>query len=311
MPNTKHYPAGSPKGGQFMPKDENVAETAEVEVPKFRKSGAPRKPKGLTFVEGFSLDDLFNTLEDLNQSMNVGNLTTAQEIEDNVEKFFSKNVIEHIDSLDGKSSGCAKWQFHPKSNSYVSLNLYTCVFGKYRYPDNHANFLTQEEYNQKASDYMNYERIYRGFTSTGDKMKNILTSYCTADINNLDIYGNGVFGTNVYTTTDRGYAHSYAGSYGTLVYGLVDKNARYINSSNLNRIMNNINYDNLKAKVSTHLRNNGLSNERADEISRHFASALRSDQSLVAILLGYDYQISDGHQRNILNLKKWYIRKDF
>ena len=268
----------------------------------------------IEFLSDTALEDFMSELEDLNQMSSIPPLNSLQEVEDNIEQFFSKRVVDQLDRLVNRSANCQPFQFHPKANPWVNLNIYTCVFGKYRYQDNHATYISQSEYLKMARDTANFAKVYRGITSQGARRQSILDSYATMDIDNLDIYGNGMYGTNVYTTLSIQYARSY----GTPIMGLVDKNARSIESDDLHAIRSGFDFTNMEKRVVTHLQGMGLTPERSGEIAHYFVSAVKNDISLVAILLGYDYQYGDGsyngypnHQRNILNLKKWYIVKEY
>ena len=326
--NPNHAPAGAPGGigGQFVSGPQAGGETEQEQqqaqapvkkkaTTKGKKKATFKKKAAPTLKSSDALAQMFAKLQDINQSINVPPLSTVKELEDNIEKFFSKQIINHIDSLDGKAQDCSAYQFHPKSNPRVCLNIYTCVFGKYRYPDNHAHYVDDATYQKMAADVNNYSKVYRGISSLGQKRKDILDSYVSNDINNLDIYGNGCYGTNVYTTLSPEYARSY----GTPIYGLVDKNARSIFSNTLENMQSSLDTTTIVQKVEAHLINQGLEQNRANQIARHFGQALKNDISLLAILLGYDYQYGDGayasaknhHQRNILNLSKWYIRREF
>ena len=299
--NPNHAPAGAPggTGGQFVSGPEaGGAPAKKATGKKFAKK--PKKVTPTIKVEG-GLEALLAQLQDLNQGISVGPLTTVEEIDQNIEKFWSKKVIEHVDRLFGNATGyCGDGQFHPKSNPNVNLNLFTCVFGKYRYPDNHAHLVTKEEYDRLSQDTSRWEKVYRGFTSIGPKRKNIMKGYLTADINNIDIYGNGVFGTNVYTSTDYGYSYrDYASRDDKRVlYCLVDKQARIIDAHTLSSLMRNklskdYNYvtqkyeekplaKSIRNKVYQHLMNNGMEDNRADDIANAFVAQLGSDMSLLA-----------------------------
>ena len=322
MANNKHYPAGTSKGGQFMEKDsaavpgEGEDENSSSQTPA-KKRVVKKKPKIQELENKGGFGAFFAQLQDLNSTAQVGLLNDENEIEQNIEKFWSKNVTTHIDRLYGTTSSCASYQFHPKSNSRVNLNLFTCVFGKYRYPDNHAKLISQEEYDRLSQDSANYTRVYRGFSSEGEKRKAIINGYTTADVNNIDVYGNGVYGTNIYTSVDYSYSLSYANyDSSKVLYCLVDKNAKYIDDVSLNKIQRKLQNNSALCqsiidKTKNQLIKNGVAEDRADRISKSFEKSLTSDDSLLAILLGYDYQISSGRsQRNILNLKKWLINKE-
>ena len=334
--NTDGNPWHDEATGEFTEADGGSSKKGKSAKGKGKVKGSTKfqKKPALKVKEGFSLADMFAKLQDINSGISVGPLNTAEEVEQNIEKFFSKQVIGHLDRLFGKSDSYNKWQFHPKSNQRVSLALFTCVLGKYRYPDNHAHLLKPADFDKLALDTQNYTKVYRGFSSEGEKRNNIMKGYLTADINNIDVYGNGCYGTNVYTTTDYEYALGYADySSSKVLTCLVDRNARKVLTNDLSKEMHKIQDDghseydsngnykgwvsnerplmtSMKQKLEAHLINNGIDPERAKEMAEGFKENLQGDVSLMAILLGYDYQISEGgkRQRNILNLKKWYIR---
>lgn len=308
--NPFHKPAGSSDGGQFTSGPESGTKAGE-------DSQVEEDPDLAILAElGLSQDDLASLgaeLEDLNQVSSIPPLNSLDEVEANIEQFFSKRIVSTLDKMVGADPTCSSYQFRPKSNPHVYLNIYTCVFGKYRYQDNNAHYISAEEYNSLANN-LNFSKVYRGITSQGQKRRDILDSYTSFDVDNLDIYGNGMYGTNVYTTLDINYARSY----GTPIYGLIDKRARTINSGTLQSIRYGYDFTNMETRVNAHLKNMGLTDERAQKIAHNFVKAIQNDISLLGILLGYDYQYGDGssggfrdHQRNILNLSKWYIRKEY
>ncbi len=335
--NKNHAPAGAANGagGQFVSADDassqqaqaqTTATAAKKKAPVKKKAAAKKKATGqgprvkkkdeeyeaLAKAFGSKFGVFMEKLNDFSQSSEVGFLSTPQEITGNIGKILSKNVVSHIDRLYGQSTNCSSYQFHPKSNPHVNLNIFTCVLGKYRFKSNHAHFVDAQEYDKMQYD-PRYEKVYRGITSTGEKRRNILNGYTTYDINNVDIYGNGIFGTNVYTTTRYTYASGYAYGDSGIIYGLVAKDAKTCDSVSLNSEKSTFirRYgDEMKSAVKKAFENGGVDSDRAQRIADSFVKSVQTDVSLYALIKGYDYQISDGHQRNILNLNKWYIRRE-
>ena len=328
--NTDGNPWHDEATGEFTEADGGSSKKGKSAKGKGKVKGSTKfqKKPALKVKEGFSLADMFAKLQDINSGISVGPLNTAEEVEQNIEKFFSKQVIGHLDRLWGtnKSGWGEKWQFNPKAHPDVNLALFTCVLGKYRYPDNHAHLLSPTDFAKLEADTEHFRKVYRGFKSEGEQRKNIIKSYITADINNIDIYGNGCYGTNIYTSTSYNYSLGYADYKAEKVlHCLVDRDARKVRSEDLSKEMSKVqdDYDwntskytkkplaiSMKNKLEAHFINNGIAPDRATEMADGFISNLQHDISLMAILLGYDYQISERHdsQRNILNLKKWYIR---
>ena len=267
---------------------------------------------GLKIKSGQTFEGLADRLKDLNKSSDVPKLTSARDIESHITEFFSKQVIGKIDALYGSSSDCASYQFHPKSNPCMTLEIFPNVLGKYRYKDNHAKMVSANDFYNLARTMSRREMIYRGISSRGEKARNILKSYARIDLNNFDYYcpnGGNCYGSNVYTTVQRSYAASYAWG-GTMIEGILDtKNAWSMSYDAVCRVQSSINTSAIQTSVATHLQQNGLSPDRAQRIAKAFSNAISQDPGLVAILMGLDYYVADGHQRNLFNLSKWIIKE--
>lgn len=277
--------------------------------------------------EGTNLQHLVDRLKDLNQVADIPKLFSARDIESNIEMYFSRQVSDKLNEMWGMSSDCGDWQFHPKSNPYVSLNLFTCVLGKYRYKDNHARLVSAEEFdkilnpnefNMLMSQFYYYgdrsvstlkdlQPIFRGLSDSMQRRYNIIDSYATMDLNNYDIYGNGMYGTNIYTTVSMQYAKSY----GKPIYGILDtRGAHWMDQRQLGEIQRNLNPTTLEPRVAQRLILNGIDEDRAKKIAKSFCVSIQRDISLISVLLGLDFQVCDRHQRNILNLNRWYIKEE-
>ena len=319
--------------GKFTSPNDTGDKIEKIESKVKLKEGidlnAFKKPS-IKMKQGTNLQGLIDRLNDLNQVANIPQLRSARDIESNIENYFSKQVSDKLNEMYGMSSNCASYQFHPKANQNVDLNLFTCVLGKYRYKDNHAHLLSQEDFDKllspndfnilmnqfsgygyygsaNAGTIKDLQPIFRGITSSGEKRQNILKSYGTMDLNNYDIYGNGMYGTNIYTTVNINYARSY----GQPMYGILDtRGAYYMTENQIRTIQSNIDVTSLGQRVEQKLLRNGLTQDRANRIANSFIKAIKTDMSLVSVLLGLDFQVCDRHQRNILNLNRWYIRNE-
>lgn len=314
--NTQGNPYHDEGTGEFT--SANGSGQAQSKKPTFK----------FTFKEGFDLKSALagakedkkkeqttgaiGKLADLAQVRNIPMLRSARDIEDNIEKFFSNIVTDKIVSLYGKSNDCSSFQFHPRNNPNMILEIFPNVLGKYRYKDNYAKIVAPNDF-QKLLNSRQYTQIYRGISSTGEKARGIVNNYGTLDLNNFDYYcpsqGN-CYGSCVYTTISYSYAQSYANyGRGTMIEGLLEPNASYMRYSQLSNIRSSINFQNVEDKIRNHLVSKGQDSEISRRIARSFRKALEVDNGLVAVLLGLDYFIADdSHQRNLLNLNKWIIR---
>lgn len=298
--NTQGNPYHDEETGEFTSPGSSSSTPTPIEAPQGLK---------LKIKQGVNVAGI---ISELNQVSNIKRLTTSDEIEENITQFFSKTVVEKIDSLYGKTAGCASFQFRPKANPNIILEIFPNVLGKYRYKDNHAHIITSEQY--KTMVYSGkYNRIYRGISSSGERARNIINNYGTIDLDSFDYYcpnGGNCYGSNIYTTVNMSYARSYSGYQGTLIEGVLDeKNSWSMPYDSVRKICNNLNEQNISDKVSKHLESVGLESDRANRIGKSFARAVKNDAGLVAILMGLDYYIADGHQRNLFNLNKWYIKE--
>lgn len=307
-------------------KDELETIESKIKLKEGVDLGTIKKPT-IKMKQGTNLQQLVERLQDLNQVANVPKLRSARDIEGNIEEFFSRQVTDKINESWGLSSNCGEWQFHPKSNQHISLNLFTCILGKYRYKDNHAHLVSSEEFdkilspndfnvlmnqffyygNSSSEVIKDFQPIFRGLSDSYDRRMKIIDSYGTLDLNNYDIYGNGMYGTNIYTTVSMQYARSY----GQPIYGILDtRGAYYLNQRQLGIIQNDLDVNVLEPKIANRLAQNGIEMDRANKIAKSFCISVKRDISLVSVLLGLDFQVCDRHQRNILNLNRWYIRRE-
>lgn len=266
-------------------------------------------------VKGEGLTGLANKLNDLNQCANVPKLSSGRDIESHIEEYFSKQVCDKINELYGNSANCASYQYRPKSNPRKVLEIFPNVLAKYRYKDNHAHYISNEEYSSMVYQ-QRLTRIYRGFSSTGQKAMSIKDSYVNPDLNSFDLLcpaGNNCFGSNVYTSTSRSVAIGYAGGYdGTIIDGVLDERGAYhMNSKILERIRDSIDYNSIKPKIEQKFISNGIEADKSARIAKSFVNAMSNDIGICGILLGLDYfEANDSQaQKNLLNVSRWYIKQ--
>lgn len=318
----------SVSSGEILNRIENIQNQGQ--------QGQTIKPK---FKIKSDASKILGQLSSMNEVSKIPVLQSAQDIYENIERFFSKATIEKIDQFFGKTPDCSPWQFHPKSAPNVSLPIFPCIIGKYRYKDNHARLVSREEFNQliandqynsivrnyyqsaygssrTAKQVLSLQPVFRGITARNRQdLSNIIDSYVVMDYNNFDYYGGGCYGSNVYTSVDKHYSESYASSYrgyGHMIYGILDtRGARYLNDDNLQSIQYMLRGYNLSSRIEKHLIQNGMEENRANQIAKSFEYCARNDLGMCGILLGLDFSVSEDHQRNIYNLARWNIRKDF
>lgn len=314
--NTQGNPYHDEATGEFTSAGSGSAKTEQVEATGIRlKPGVDlstiKARTAIRLKEGATLSGFAERLRDISSTTNIPKLTSARDIEAHITEFFSKQVIGKVNELYASSPDCASYQFHPKSNPRMTLEIFPNVLGKYRYPDNHAKIVSVSEFNQLSRSWTG-ERIFRGISSSGEKARGIVNSYGRVDLNNFDYYcpnGGNCYGSNIYTTVQRSYAASYAWG-GTMIEGLLDsRNSWSMSYDSVRRIMNNIDATAVFDKVSAHLESSGLDHDRAQRIAKSFSNAIKQDPGITAILMGLDYYIADGHQRNLFNLGKWIIKE--
>ena len=146
------------------------------------------------------------------------------------------------------------YQYRPKSNPNKVLEIFPNILAKYRYKDNHAHYISDEEYSSMVYQ-QRLTRVYRGFKSTGQKALRIKDSYVNPDLNSFDLLcpaGDNCFGSNIYTSMNQSTAQSYSGYSGTIIYGVLDERGAYRMSSNdLRKIVDSIDRDAIIPKNRT------------------------------------------------------------
>ena len=296
-----------------FPKKPTIQLKKDVDISNLSKSNT--KNDNIHLKQGMSLSDFVSKLDDLNQCANVPRLSSARDIENHIEEYFSKQVCTKINELYGHSDNCQSYQYRPKSNPNKILEIFPNVLAKYRYKDNHAHYISFDEY-QRLKTQPGYIQIYRGFSSVGMKAQNIKNSYVNPDLNSFDLLcpaGGNCYGSNVYTSTNFRTAQSYAGysGGGTVIYGILDENNAYsMSSRQVSSISRSIDKTNIATKIENKMIENGIDQTRANKIANSFVKAMNNDIGVCAILLGLDYfEATDGQfQKNLLNLSRWYIR---
>ncbi len=296
--------------GEFTSKDGAGASSS---APKEEEQAVAPKIK---LKAGTDLQSFFEKAKDMNTCAEVPLLRSVEDIDANIDKLFSKKVCSNIDSLYGKTTNVSSYNFAPDpSRPRIALNIFVCVLGKNRYKDNHARYIDQNEF-RLLSNQNGYKKVYRGFSSEGDKRKKILDGYVSPDVNFFSVYGvQGAYGTNLYTTVNKNYALGYADYHEEkIMQALLDtRNSKYIDTDDLDHIQYRLKSNtellkSIKGKVKQQFEKSGVDSTRSDRIANSFIKTLTSyDESILGILLGYDYQISESHQRNILNLGKMLI----
>lgn len=315
--NTKGNPYHNEDDGKFTsPDDSKTSDKSELKVSADAVqtlSKAVIVPK--IKVNSANLEAIKNKINDINQCANIPKLTSAIDIENHIEEYFSKQVCGKLVELYGNSPNCSSYQFRPASNQNKVLELFPNVLAKYRFKDNHAKYISNEEY-RKLSNTNGFLKNYRGMSSYGTKAQAIKDGYCDSDLNRFDLLcpneGN-CWGSNIYTSYSYNTARGYAGGYGTVIYGVLDeRNAHTMTPNQLRNIMSSLNASSIEQRVNNHLLKNGIDNTKSARIAKSFVTALKKDIGLVAIMLGVDFfEARDGQsQRNILNASRWYINKD-
>ena len=277
-------------------------------------SDSPVPLKSAKLKAGIDMTGFMQALNDINQVSNIPVLSSARDIEDNVEKYFSKKVINQILSLYGSNSDFDAYQFSAKSNPKLALDIFPNVIGKNRYKNNFATLVNSKEFERIAEFSHEMERIYRGIWQHGDEAKKIRNSYAIRNIEHFDFYApcnRNCYGSCIYTTVDLSYAKCYANRYAeSLIEGLLNtKNAYSMTENELYEIQDSLNTTKIQDRVLEHLKANGVSLQKALDISSSFARGCRKDIGLIGVLLGLDYYVSEKHQRNLLNLGRWIIKE--
>ena len=257
-----------------------------------------------------SLEDARERLSRHNQVASIPFLSSANDIEQHLDKFFPKEVIQNIDSVFGKFSIPYKY-FNLRTDPHqrCGCNIFAAFIGKKRWQNNYIRLIDQSTYQQLSSN-RSCTQLFRGLRGTDTDFETIANSY--SSIENPMIYGSvggTCYGIAVYASDERYEARSYADGNSRHVMDLIlDRNAKTMSYNNICRIRNDL--QNRKSyivpKVEQIFVDNGIEPSRAKQMAASFGITI-GDEGFVAMLCGVEwYQSGSYHMiENLGSLYRW------
>lgn len=246
--------------------------------------------------------------ENLRQSKQVSSipfLQSAKDIEEHLEDYFTKEVIDNIDSKFGKFIYDYKfYNLRTDPDQRCGVNIFAACIGKKRWANNYLKIIDKSEYDKLLIN-PNYQPLYRGLRGDDTMFETIANSYSSKE--NEMIYGSvggTCYGIAVYASTRRGEAISYAGNNEKHVMHLVlDKNARTMNYNKLLNIRNELNRNKgaIVQKVENLFLNHGIEPSRAKTMANSFGITM-NDEGFVAMLCGVEWYNDNDSYHMIENL---------
>ena len=328
--NTKGNPYHDENTGEFTSSESSSGKKEELNSPAFQQPTGEETKKSFKLKTDVSLDDAKKSLIENNtkktfklkgnaslddarqqlarhnQIASIPFLSSANDVEQHLEEFFPKEIVENIDSYFGKYSVPYKFfNLRTDPNQRCGCNIFAAFIGKKRWKDNCIKIIDSNEY-FKLSSNRNFQLLYRGLnTRTDDEFNTIADSYSSKE--NLTIYGSvggTCYGIAVYASSSQYEARGYAGGNSRHVMNLVlNKNAKTMSYRNICRIRDDLQYrkNSIIPKVEKIFLDNGIEPSRAKQMAASFGISL-GDEGFVAMLCGVEWYTDSGSYHMIENL---------
>lgn len=253
-----------------------------------------------------------STYEKIVEDMWVAKPKTVQEVIDNVDKFFSEDVLTMIEKYGFHT--CDSMGAGKTSHSYINKPLLNAIAARQFEP---LKIIPNNEFD-------NYFRIAKAHGSYNNAHSRDW-AYCQRGFGNtstIDIYTGkrkpdlllpaGAYGSCIYTAYDSSTANSY--SKGVLMSYVIDmtkaKTMTNIEERNYKSKMQNA-FPQMENKIRARLQKMGKDQLYCDKVIHNFQNCLR-DETMVSVMMGYDAVFEINQQylkilnwRNVLTKKNW------
>lgn len=249
-----------------------------------------------------NMSELKNALNSIHQVSSIPPLNSARDIEEHLEQYFSKEVIDSIDEKFEKYRVPYKYyNLRTDPNEKCGVNIFAACIGKRRWKNNCLKIVDRQEYerlfNERSS---NLEEIFRGIEASDDDTFNLIADSYSSKENEM-IYGSSggtACGIAFYSSTEFDDAHLYSNFNNRhIMQLLLNKNARTMDYDEICSIRNEL-YKRKYAivpRVEQIFLKHGIEQFRAKRMAKSFGHTMY-DQGFVAMLLGVEwYQYGDYH----------------
>ena len=317
--NTKGNPYHDEATGEFTSADSSNSKTeSNINGPtptitpnNLSPNNSPNNPPTLKFKFKLkaNVDEIRENLKESNQVSSIPFLTSARDIEEHLEEFFTPSIIKNIDSKFGKFKIEYKYfNLRTDPEQRCGVNIFAACIGKKRWNNNYLKLIDTNEY-LKLLGTRGFTSLHRGIKSGDDEtFKTIADSYSSKE--NEMIYGSvggTCYGIAVYASNIENEAVAYANYNKKHVMNLVlDKKGKTMSYGKICQIRDDFyrNKRSIVQKVEDIFVKNGIESSRAKKMATSFGYTM-DDEGFIAMLCGVEWYNS-GSYHMIENLGTMY-----
>lgn len=318
--NTKGNPYHDEATGEFTSADSSNSKTESningftpptITPNNLSPNNSPNNPPTLKskFKLKGNVDEIRQNLKESNQVSSIPFLTSARDIEEHLEEFFTPSIIKNIDSKFGKFKIEYKYfNLRTDPEQRCGVNIFAACIGKKRWNNNYLKLIDTNEY-LKLLGTRGFTRLHRGIKSGDDEtFKTIADSYSSKE--NEMIYGSvggTCYGIAVYASNIENEAVAYANYNKKHVMNLVlDKKGKTMSYGKICQIRDDFyrNKSSIVQKVENIFVKNGIESSRAKKMATSFGYTM-DDEGFIAMLCGVEWYNS-GSYHMIENLGTMY-----
>ena len=317
--NTKGNPYHDEATGEFTSADSSNSKTeSNINGPtptitpnNLSPNNSPNNPPTLKFKFKLkaNVDEIRENLKESNQVSSIPFLTSARDIEEHLEEFFTPSIIKNIDSKFGKFKIEYKYfNLRTDPEQRCGVNIFAACIGKKRWNNKYLKLIDTNEY-LKLLGTRGFTSLHRGIKSGDDEtFKTIADSYSSKE--NEMIYGSvggTCYGIAVYASNIENEAVAYANYNKKHVMNLVlDKKGKTMSYGKICQIRDDFyrNKRSIVQKVEDIFVKNGIESSRAKKMATSFGYTM-DDEGFIAMLCGVEWYNS-GSYHMIENLGTMY-----
>lgn len=266
-----------------------------------------KKPFNKFKLKG-NIEDIRNNLSKSKQVSSIPFLSSAYDIEEHIEEFFTDEIINNIDSKFGKFVTPYKYyNLRTDPNQRCGVNIFAACIGKKRWLNNYLKIIDWQEYSRLSNSF-GFSKLYRGLRGNDEQFKTIANSYSSKE--NEMIYGSvggTAYGIAVYASNYRNEAIAYADYNKEHVMDLIlNTRAKTMSYRQICNIRDDLNrrLPQIESKVENLFIEKGIERTKAKTMARSFGITL-GDEGFVAMLCGVEWY-SSGSYHMIENLGAMY-----
>lgn len=246
-----------------------------------------------------NVDEIRKNLKESNQVSFIPFLTSARDIEEHLEEFFTPSIIKNIDSKFGKFKIEYKYfNLRTDPDQRCGVNIFAACIGKKRWNNNYLKLIDTNE-SLKLLGTGGFNRLYRGINCKDDETYKIISDSYSSKENEM-IYGSvggTCYGIAVYASTIEREAISYAwGKSRHVMKLIIDKKGKTMSYGKIRQIRDDFcrNKSSIVQRVENIFVKNGIESSRAKKMATSFGYTM-DDEGFIAMLCGVEWYNSDSY----------------